>query len=119
VVSGWLLKIVFGIALAGLVLFELGSPAWTRAQLDSTAHDIADEAAFEVKRTNSTESARAAADQLASKRDVRLTEFRIDAGQRVHVTVYRQAKSYVLRRFDQTKDWYDVSVSADAVPPQS
>ena len=33
-----LVKIVAAIAIAGFALIELGSPLWTKAQLDSTAH---------------------------------------------------------------------------------
>ena len=116
-ISGWLAKIVVTIAVVGFLAVELGSPFWTRAQLDGTAHDVADEAAFEFRKSNNGELARTAADQLATERDARLTAFRIDPDSRVHVTVYRKARSYLLHRFDQTKDWYDISVKADAVPP--
>ena len=116
-ISRWLAKIVVTIAVVGFLAVELGSPFWTRAQLDGTAHDVADEAAFELRKSNSSEVARGAAERLATERDARLTEFSIDAESRVHVTVYRKARSYLLHRFDQTKDWYDISVKADAVPP--
>lgn len=116
-ISRWLAKIVVTIAIIGFLAVELGSPLWTRAQLDGTANDVADEAAFELGKSNSAEVARGAADRLATDRDARLTEFRIDPDSRVRVTVYRKARSYLLHRFDQTKDWYDISVKADAVPP--
>ena len=116
-ISRWLAKIVITIAVIGFLAVELGSPFWTRAQLDGTAHDVADEAAFELRKSNNSEQARVAAARLATNRDARLTGFRIDPDSRVHVTVYRKARSYLLHRFDQTKDWYDVSVKADAVPP--
>lgn len=118
-VSGWLLKIVIAIAVVGFLVIELGSPVWTRAQLDDVAHDIADEAAFDLKRTNDPAVTRAEAEKLASAKDVTLTAFEIRDAQHVYVTVYRQAKSYLLRRFDQTRDWYDISVKADALPPQT
>ena len=118
-VSRWLLKIVLGIAIVGFLAIEFGSPLWTRAQLDDIAHEVADEAALELKSNGDPEKAKVAAQNTAADRDVALTAFAITDGQRVHVTVYRQARSYLLRRIDQTKDWYDISVKAEALPAQN
>ena len=117
-ISGWLAKIVVTIAIAGFAVVEGGSPLWTRAQLDDIAHSIADEGAAELVRTKDPASAQAAAAEEARARDVQLTAFTADAA-RVHVTVYRRARSYLLYRFGPTKGWYDVSVDADAASAQS
>jgi Flp pilus assembly protein TadG len=119
VITGWLVKIVVVIALLGFVAVELGSPLWTRAQLDSVAHDAADEAARVRANTNDIEQARRVAEEEADSEDARLTRFAVDNQGRVHVTVYRQARSYLLHRFGATEDWYDVSVDATAAPPSS
>jgi hypothetical protein len=42
--------------------------------------------------------------------------FQIDEAGRIHVTLSKQAKSYLLHRFDQTRSWYDVRLAATAEP---
>ena len=117
-ITGWLVKIVVVIALLGFAAVELGSPLWTRAQLDSVAHDAADEAARVYSNNpRNLERARQAAEAQTEAEDATLQEFRTDTQGRVYVTVFREARSYLLHRFGPTKDWYDVEVDADAAPP--
>ena len=116
-ITGWLLKIVVVIALLGFAAIELGSPLWTRAQLDSVAHDAADEAARAIANGRTTEQARAVAVKQAESEDAAVTSFSKDVQGKVHVTVFREARSYLLHRFGPTKDWYDISVDASAAPP--
>jgi Flp pilus assembly protein TadG len=119
VITGWLVKIVVVIALLGFAALELGSPLWTRAQLDGVAHDAADEAARAFANGRTTEQARQVAEQQAESEDALLTEFSRDAQGKVHVTVFKEARSYLLHRFGPTKDWYDVSVDASSTPPNT
>jgi hypothetical protein len=115
VITGWLVKIVVVIALLGVAAVELGSPLWTRAQLDGLAHDAADEAARVYEKTANGQAAREAAEDLAKDDDAVVTEYSGPDNQGVvHVTVFRRAKSYVLHKFGPTKDWYTVSVKATA-----
>jgi hypothetical protein len=116
VISNWLLKLVIGIALAGFVAFELGSPLVTNAILDGQAHDAADDAAREAFQSRDADRARAVAQQDADNDRAKLVAFNIDDQGIVHVTLSKQAKSYVLHNFGPTKDWYDVRVSASATP---
>ena len=114
-ITGWLVKIVVVIALLGLAAVELGSPLWTRAQLDGLAHDAADEAARVYEKTGDGQKAREAAETLAEDDDAVVTKFfGPDTQGTVHVTVFREARSYLLHRFGPTKDWYTVSVEATA-----
>lgn len=114
-ITGWLVKIVVVIALLGLAAVEFGSPWWTRAQLDTVAHDAADEAARVYKNTGDTLKARQAAEALVKDDDATLTAYTgPDNIGEVRVTVFRQAKSYLLKKFGPTKDWYAVSVDATA-----
>ena len=115
-ISRWLLKIVIGVAVVGLLLFELGSPLVTTAILDSQTHDAADDAAREYFQNHDAGRARAVAQQHADDDHAKLTTFDIDGQGTIHVTLSKQAKSYVLHNFGPTKDWYDVSTSATAVP---
>ena len=115
-IAGWLVKIIVVIALLGFAAVELGSPLWTRAQLDGIAHDSADEAARIFKDTRKAEDARKAAEAKATEDGATVTQFDIDTQNRVHVTVFKKAKSYLLHNFGPTKDWYDVSVETTASP---
>jgi Flp pilus assembly protein TadG len=111
VIAGWLAKIVVVIALLGFAAVELGSPLWTRAQLDGVAHDAADDAARVYEDHHSVPDAKAAAEAKAASDDAVVTSFSAPDNQGlIHVTVFRKAKSYVLHNFGPTKDWYDVSV---------
>jgi hypothetical protein len=115
-ISRWLLKLVIGIAVAGLVLFELGSPLVTKTILDGQTHETADDAAHEYFNSHNADRARAVAQQDADGDSAKLELFDIDDQGTVHVTLSKQAKSYVLHNFGPTKDWYDVRMSATAVP---
>jgi len=116
VITNWLLKLVIGIAVVGLVLFELGSPLVTKAILDGQVHDTADEAAHEYFQDHDVARARAVAQQNADDDHAKLDVFDIDDQGTIHVTLSKQARSYVLHNFGPTKDWYDVRLSATAVP---
>jgi hypothetical protein len=112
VITGWLVKVVLGIALFGFAAVELGTPLIVRTQLDGVAHDAADDAAFVVRDQRSAEAAEQAAVARAAKDNAEVTEFSVDPQGRVRVTVRKQAKSYVLKNWDRAKSWYDVKATA-------
>jgi hypothetical protein len=117
-ITGWLAKIVIVIALGGLVAFEGGSPLITRAQVDGAAHDAADDAAAEFFQTRNVDSARAKAQVIADKEGATIEAFTIDdATGRVHLTLFKQARSVVMKKLSQTRSWYEVRVSADSTGP--
>jgi hypothetical protein len=116
VISRWLVKIVAGVAIVGLALFELGSPLITRTILDGQAHDTATDAAHEYFQNHDLARAQAVAKQDADGDHANLDTFDIDEQGTVHVTLSKQAKSYVLHKFGPTKDWYNIRVSVTAVP---
>ncbi|MBV8981401.1 MAG: hypothetical protein JO086_10915 [Acidimicrobiia bacterium] len=117
-ISRWITKLVVGIALAGLVLFEVGSPIVTRVILDGQAHDAATDAAKDYFSGHDVGKAQAVAQQDADTDKVKLAAFSVDDQGMVHVTLSKQAKSYVLHNFGPTRHWYDVSVTASATPTQ-
>jgi len=118
VISRWLVKLVLGIAIAGFVLFELGSPLVTRTMLDGQAHDAATDAAKDYFSGHDVGKAQAVAQQDADGDGATLAGFTVDGQGTVHVTLSKKAKSYVLHNFGPTKHWYDVSVTASATPTQ-
>jgi hypothetical protein len=111
-----LAKLVAGIAFAGFAVVELGSPLWTKAQLDTTAHDAANDAARTYERTKNPDLAYTAALEDTGKGGAKLDEFYFDDAGIVHVTVSKRARSYLLHNFEQTRDWYDVRLRATAPP---
>lgn len=117
-ISRWVLKLVIGIALAGLILFELGSPVVTGIMLDGQAHDAASDAAKDYFSGHDFAKSQAVAQQDADTDQAKLVNFTIDQQGTVHVTLSKQAKSYVLHNFGPTKNWYTVTKSASAVPTQ-
>ena len=115
-ISSWFTKIIVGFAIVGLALFELGSPLVTKAILDSQVHDAADDAAHDYFQNHDVQKAQDVATQDAENGHAKLQKFDVDDQGVVHVTLFKKAKSYLLYRFSQTKDWYNVRVSASAVP---
>ncbi len=111
-----LAKIVIGIALVGFAVIELGSPLWTKAQLDGTAHNAASDAAYALGRSNNRDQAYEAALDDTNGDGAKLDEFSVDDAGVVHVTVSKQAKSYVLHNFEKTRSWYEVRLRATAEP---
>ncbi|HVF75969.1 MAG TPA: hypothetical protein VM938_13065 [Acidimicrobiales bacterium] len=111
-IAGWLVKLVLGIALFGFAALELGSPVIVRIQLDGVAHDAADDAAFIIRDRGNPEAAQQAAADRAAKDSAEITAFAVDQQGRVRLTVRKQATSYLLKEWDRTKSWYDVTVSA-------
>lgn len=117
-ITGWVLKLIAGIALAGFLVIELGSPLIARAQVDDAAHNVADEAAFTYFTSRNPDQARATATQEAAKDGVELVTFQVGADTTVMVRVRKQARSYLLKKFSVTRDWTIVQASASAVPKQ-
>jgi len=114
VIGSWLVKIAVAVAVLGFAVIEVGSPVWTRVILDGPAHDAAGDAASEYKQNHDQDRARQAAAQDAQNAHARLESFSVDEQGRIHVTLFKRAKSYVLYKFSQTRHWYDVRVSASA-----
>jgi Flp pilus assembly protein TadG len=112
VITGWLVKIILGIALLGFLLVELGSPLVMQAQLDGVAHDAADAAGFELRTSGNAETAEAEAARVAEENNATLEEFTVDQERNARVTVRKQARSFLLKKWDRTKSWYDVKKSA-------
>lgn len=117
-ITGWLLKIVLSFVVAGLIIAELGAPLVTRAQIDGVAHDAADNAALDLLDHNDLERARAVAQEIADDKDVVLEAFTVDQ-RGVRVTVARKSWSLVLGKWDTTRSWYDVRVTATATKVRS
>ena len=107
-ITGWLLKIVLGFALAALVIYEGGSPLIVRVQLDGVASDTA-RIARKALETSGQPAAEKAADDYAAEKSASVTSFEVTPKRGVVVTLRRTAPSLVLGKWDKTKSYYDVS----------
>jgi hypothetical protein len=104
---------VLALGVLGVAGVEAGSPFVTRSQLETVARDAADAAVVAVLENGDVEAARQIAQMIASENDAALKSLIVDQGG-LRVVVEREAPSLLLKRWDQTKDWYDVEVTATA-----
>lgn len=111
-ISSWLLKVLAGVAMAGFLVFELGTPLVARLQLDDVAHDAADAAGRDLRGGKTVAQARDTAGAIVADRGGRLDGFELRPDGRIHVTISKRAESYVLDRVDQLRSWYQVEVDA-------
>lgn len=116
-ITGWLVKIMIGIGVAAFLFVEIGSPVITRAQVDGAAHDAADNAAAEYFSSRNIDSARAIAQRIADDEGAQLQEFGLDEQGRIHVRLFKEARSILLKKISQTKSWYEIRVSATGTGP--
>ena len=114
-IGGWLVKVIVGIAMLGFAVVELGSPFVARAQADDAAHEVANEASFRLRDNFTQQSLDEACASEAADQDVELVACTFDTPtDEVKVTVLKHARSFLLDKFEQTKDWYAVEASAEA-----
>jgi len=114
VIAGWLVKVLVGIALVGFVVVELGSPLVARAQADDAAHEVANEAAFRLRDQNTQQTLDDACAAEAVEQSVAVVTCGINAKDEIEVKVTKQARSFLLDKFDQTKKWYIAEATATA-----
>ncbi len=115
-ISGWLVKVVVGIALAGFLVIEIGSPLLKKAELDDAAHRTADEAARELADSRNIEAARQVCAEIAADEGVNLDRCELNAEGHIAVTVSDTARSFVFGKIGATKSFYDVEAEATAEP---
>jgi hypothetical protein len=117
-ISGWLMKVLLMLAIFGLVVVEVGSPFISRAQLDGTAHEAADEARNALDAKADATAAETVARDEATQDGATLTSFEIQPDGRVKVTVQKKAFSVILHRVGATKDLYEPEASAISQAPK-
>lgn len=117
-ITGWLLKIVIVIVLLGGALIEVGSPIITRAQVDGAAHDAADDAAADYLQRHDVDAARAVAQADADKEHATIEVFEVDEPTgTVKVKLFRQSRSFLLKKFSQTRKFTEIRVTATSTGP--
>lgn len=118
-ITGWLVKVVVSIAVVGFLAVELGAPLVTRAQLDDLAHDAADNAALEMLNSRNIEGAKAVAAEILTDKNATLKDFVVNEQGGITLTAEREARSFLLKKWDRTKSWYlvKVKVTSDKKTP--
>ena len=112
-VSSWLLKVVLGIALAGAIVIEVGSPLVARAQADDAANEVAQETAFRLRDNFTQATLDKTCEEEAENHDVTIVVCDFDqAADEVVVRVRKEARSLVLKNWSATEDWYYPEVTA-------
>jgi Flp pilus assembly protein TadG len=102
------------VVVLGAAAFELGSPYWARHEASQAARAAASAGARSLATTRDTKAAEATAARVASADGAVLEGFTQRPNGTVEVTVSKEAKSYLLRRFSATRDWYEIKESASA-----
>ncbi len=113
------IKYILVVVILAGIMFEVGSPLWSRTAAAGAADDAANVAARDYFDSRSLDSARAAATSAAAIRGSTLTSIVLLDDGSIKVTVHRPAKSYVLHHISALKNWYNVSASSTAPPIRS
>jgi hypothetical protein len=113
-----LFKILLVLALAAASIAEIGSPIWSKTEVTVAARDAADAGAQSYYSGHDLGAAQLAASDAAAVSSATIQSFTLAPDGQIHVTVSRQARSYVLYRLSVLKKWYDVKASAAATPHQ-
>lgn len=118
-IVGWLVKLIVGLALAAVVVFDGGSILVNFFTLDSTANDIANAVATDMASgTNPTSKAlEDKAETLAEEANAKLLEFEISGDDVVHVKLRRKASTLVVGKIDWIDHW--ARATADGKQGQS
>jgi hypothetical protein len=112
-----LFKLLLVFALAAASIAEIGSPLWSKTEVTIAAKDAAEAGAQNYFTNHDLDAAQTAASAAAAASDAQVESFVVSPDEtQVHVTVSRQARSYVLYRISVLKKWYDVRASAVATP---
>jgi hypothetical protein len=107
VIADWLVKVVVGIGLTGVVLFDAGSIVINFFGLDSVASEVAVDVSTQVGAggLDTQRQIEAAAGQVAEAKGAKLVSAHVDAEGVLHVKVKRVATTIVVGRIGAIKQW--------------
>ncbi|MDQ6616178.1 MAG: hypothetical protein M3083_15920 [Actinomycetota bacterium] len=110
------IKFILIVTVAAGVMFEIGSPLWSRSDAAGAAQDAASVAARDYFATGNLDTAHDAASAAAAIRGATVTNVALLPDGSITVTVHHPARSYVLHRISALKNWYNVTATATAAP---
>jgi hypothetical protein len=117
VIADWLLKLIAGLAIVGVIMFDAGSVMVNFFTLDSTAEDIATSITHSLanKEINPTQrDVELKAQELADEAQVKLVKAELDREGVLHVKLRRTASTVVVGRIGPIEDWAKATADADA-----
>ena len=103
IVTGWLLRVVFWLAVLAFVVFEIGAVVVASVDADSAAGEVARAAMIAYRSDGSLAEAQAAAEVVADERSVQLISLDED-GATLVIEVSREAGTALLHRLPITED---------------
>ncbi|HEV3473095.1 MAG TPA: hypothetical protein VG408_07835 [Actinomycetota bacterium] len=116
VILGWLGKLLIGLVLTAVVIFDAGSIVINFFTLDSKAEEIAISLSTNLQPTDTTgRGMLEEAQRLAAEAEARLVNLEFDPDTRVvKVTLRRRADTLVVGRISFIKDWARATAEGQA-----
>lgn len=116
IIASWLVRLVIGFALVGVVLFDGGAIAVNYFGLDSAANQIAVAVSVNVadRSISGPQQLENAARELARERSARLIRAEIDDEGVVHIELRRRADTLLVSRISAIEDWGVASATASS-----
>jgi hypothetical protein len=118
IVLSWLVKLIIGLAIGGVILFDAGSILVNYFGLDGAADEIANMLATDVSGggldINDEQELESIARKEARKREAKLTDFDIDDRARIHIRLKRTAETVVVSRIPPIEDWATATAEGQA-----
>lgn len=125
IVIAWLLRVVLGIAISGVILFDAGSIVFNFFSLDGATDEVALEVVTRVSSgadvTPNLQCTRRSADStckavydVAREKGVRVVSAHFDQEGVFHVEAKRTADTLFVGRIDAIADWATATASAQA-----
>ncbi|MGH2756815.1 MAG: hypothetical protein ACRDI3_03410 [Actinomycetota bacterium] len=115
IIIGWIGKIIIGLVITGIIIFEAGSILVNLFTLDSTADEIAIDLSIQVGTgTPSQHEIEQSAKQMATEAGARLISVEVDAAKIVYVKLRRRADTLIVGRISYTKDWARATAEGQA-----
>ena len=109
VVISWLVKLLLGLAVFGVILFDAGSIIVNFFGLDSAADEIAVAVSTSVRSgeiaPNDRSSLETATKELAKEAKAKLVSVNVDQDGVLHVRLKRTAKTLIVGRIGPIKKW--------------
>jgi hypothetical protein len=122
-VIGWLARLLVGLAVSALILYEFGAIAFNHVTLDGTANDIAREVASSLPQHNATAPASLTRVALplaatpAREARARVVAISLDDRGVLHVRLRRPARTLLVRRIDALRKYGRADVTGTATTP--
>lgn len=116
IIVGWIAKVLIGLAIAGILIYDAGSIVINFFTLDSKAEEIAIQLTTDVSPTNiSAQDIQDEALALATEAEARLVKVEVDPVARVvKITLRRRADTLIVGRVSFIKDWARATAEGQA-----